>query len=248
MNHGKYVFAQIFDTLPKYEFAKCVTRYQGDYKVKGLTCWLQFLAMSFGQLTHRESLRDTVICLAAQHRKGYHPGITHPIARATLADANETRNWRIYADFAQVLINRACPLYVADDFALDIAETVYALDATTIDLCRSVFWWAPFRKTKAAVKLLTLLDLRGQIPTFIHISDGKLHEVNILDELVCEPHAFYLMDKGYLDFARLYALHQAQAFFVMRAKTNLAFRRVYSRLVEKDLGLRCDQTIKSLSE
>lgn len=244
MNHGKYVFTQIFEFLPKYEFEKCVARYQGNYKTKGFNCWIQFLTMSFGQLTNRESLRDTVQCLSAHQSKLYHLGIKFAVNLSTLALANENRNWRIYADFAQVLLAKAQQLYQADDFGLEIPNTVYALDATTIDLCLSVFWWASFRKTKAAVKLHTLLDLRGNLPTFIHISDGKMHDVNILDKLVFEPLAIYLMDKGYLDFERLYRLHQAQAFFVTRAKTNLAFAHLDSRKVNKELGLRCDQTIK----
>ncbi len=243
MNQGKYVFAQLFDILPKYEFDKCVARYQGNFKVKGFTCWLQFLTMAFGQLTGRESLRDTVSCLSAHQKKFYHLGINFAVSRSTLAEANENRNWQIYADFAQVLLSRARQLYLPDDFGLDISNTVYALDATTIDLCLSVFWWAKFRKAKAAVKLHTLLDLRGNLPTFIHITDGKIHDVNILDELVFEPLAIYLMDKGYLDFQRLFRINSASAFFVTRAKTNLAFKRVYSKKVDKTYGLRCDQTI-----
>ena len=244
MNQGKYVFAQLFDILPKYEFDKCVARYQGNYKVKGFTCWLQFLTMSFGQLTKRESLRDTVNCLSAHEKKFYHLGINFAVSRSTLADANEQRNWHIYADFAQVLLATARPLYVHDDFGLDIAHTVYALDATTIDLCLSVFWWAKFRTAKAAVKLHTLLDLRGNLPTFIYITDGKTHDVKVLDELIFEPLAIYLMDKGYLDFTRLYRMNTASAYFVTRAKTNLACQRMYSHKVAKELGLRCDQTIK----
>ena len=244
MNQGKYVFAQLFDILPEYEFDRSVARYQGNSRVKGFTCWIQFLAMSFGQLTNRESLRDTVNCLAAHHKKFYHLGINFKVNLSTLALANETRNWQIYADFAQVLLAKARPLYLDDEFGLEISNTVYALDATTIDLCLNVFWWACFRKAKAAVKLHTLLDLRGNLPTFISITDGKMHDVNILDELVFEPLAFYLMDKGYLDFARLYRINQASAFFVTRAKTNLAFKRIYSKKVEKEPGLRCDQTIK----
>ncbi len=244
MNHGKYVFAQLFEGLPKYEFDKCVARYQGNYKVKELTCWIQFQAMSFGQLTNRESLRDTVTCLSAQRRKLYHLGIRHLVNRSTLADANEKRDWRIYADYARILIEQAHCLDLTDDIGLEISNTIYALDATTIDLCLSVFWWAPFRKTKAAVKMHTLLDLRGNIPTFIQITDGKTHDVNILDELIFEPRAIYLMDKGYLDFARLYRINAASAFFVTRAKTNLAFARRYSHQVDASLGLRCDQTIK----
>ena len=200
--------------------------------------------MSFGQLTNRESLRDTVNSLAAHHKKFYHLGINFKVDVSTLALANETRNWQIYADFAQVLLAKARPLYLDDEFGLEISNTVYALDATTIDLCLNVFWWAHFRKAKAAVKLHTLLDLRGHLPTFISITVGQMHDVNILDELVFEPLAFYLTDKGYLDFARLYRINQASAFFVTRAKTNLAFKRIYSKKVEKQLGLRGDQTIK----
>ena len=244
MHQGKYVFAQFFDILPKYEFDKCVARYQGNYKVKGFTCWLQFLTMSFGQLTNRESLRDTVNCLAAHQKKFYHLGINFAVSRATLAEANENRDWRIYADFAQILLIRARRLYLSDDFGVDLENTIYALDATTIDLCLNVFWWAKFRKAKAAVKLHTLLDLRGNLPTFIHISDGKMHDVKVLDELVFEPLAIYLMDKGYLDFERLFRINSASAFFVTRAKTNLACERIYSKTVDKTMGLRCDQTIK----
>jgi hypothetical protein len=244
MNHGKYVFAQLFDILPKYEFDKCVARYRGNFKVKGFTCWLQFLTMSFGQLTNRESLRDTVNCLAAHQKKFYHLGISFAVSRSTLAAANEHRDWRIFSDFAQVLLIRARRLYLRDDFGLEFENAVYALDATTIDLCLSVFWWAPFRRAKAAVKLHTLLDLRGNLPVFIRITDGKTHDVNILDELVFEPLAIYLMDKGYLDFERLYRINSASAFFVTRAKINLACKRIYSHKVDKQSGLRCDQTIK----
>lgn len=200
--------------------------------------------MSFGQLTGRESLCDTVNCLTAHHQKLYHLGINFAINRSTLAEANETRNWRIYADFAQVLLNKARQLYLTDGFGVEISNAVYALDATTIELCLNVFWWAKFRTTKAAIKLHTLLDLRGNLPTFISITDGQTHDVNILDELIFEPLAIYLMDKGYLDFQRLYRINQAGAFFVTRAKSNLAFERIYSRKVEKELGLRCDQSIK----
>jgi hypothetical protein len=247
MNHGKYVFTQLFEFLPKYEFDKTVARYQGNYKNKGFTCWIQFLTMSFGQLTNRESLRDIVNCLSAHQTKLYHLGIKFAVKRSTLAEANETRDWRIYADFAQVLLAQAQQLYLDDDFGLEIPNPVYALDATTIDLCLNVFWWAHFRRAKAAVKLHTLLDLRGNLPTFIHISDGKMHDVKILDELIFEPLAIYLMDKGYLDFQRLYRLHQARSFFVTRAKTNLAFARLGSNKVDKELGLRCDQTIKLIT-
>jgi hypothetical protein len=244
MNHGKYVFSQLFEFLPKYEFDKCVARYRGNYKNKGFTCRNQFLAMSFGQLTNRESLRDTVSCLTAHQPKLYHFGFTYHVNLTTLALANETRSSQIYADLAQSLVARARKLYLNDGFGLDLPNPVYALDATTIDLCLNVFWWAHFRQTKAAVKLHTLLDLRGNLPTFIHISDGKMHDVKVLDELVFEPLAFYLMDKGYLDFQRLYRLHQAAAFFVTRAKNNLAFARINSTKVDKEVGLRCDQTIK----
>lgn len=244
MNQGKYVFAQLFDILPKYEFDKCVARYQGNSRVKGFTCWLQFLTMSFGQLTNRESLRDTVNCLSAHQKKFYHLGISFAVSRSTLSEANEKRDWRIFSDFAEVLLIRARQLYLQDDFGLDLENAVYALDATTIDLCLSVFWRAPFRKAKAAVKLHTLLDLRGNLPVFIHITDGKTHDVKILDELVFEPLAIYLMDKGYLDFERLFRIEQASAFFVTRAKINLACKRIYSRKVDKQSGLRCDQTIK----
>ena len=244
MNHGKYVFAQLFDILPRYEFEKCVSRYRGNRRVKGFTCWIQFLTMSFGQLTNRESLRDTVTCLSAHQKKFYHLGINFVVSRSTLGEANENRNWRIYADFAQVLLAKARPLYLHDDFGLEISNTVYALDSTTIDLCLSVFWWAKFRKAKAAVKLHTLLDLRGNLPVFIRITDGLTHDVNILDALLFEPLAIYVMDKGYIDFARLFKINSASAFFVIRGKTNLAFKRICSNKIEKELGLRCDQTIR----
>lgn len=244
MNKGKYVFAQLVELLPKYEFDKCVERFDGNFKVIDFTCWIQFLSMSFGQITNRESLRDTVVCLQAHKSKLYHLGINHLVTRSTLAYANEHRNWRIYADFAQVLISKARILYLGDnDFGLEIGNTVYALDATTIDLCLSVFWWARFRKTKAAIKLHTLLDLRGDIPTFIQITDGLTHEVNILDQITFEPGAFYVMDRGYLDFRRLNRIASALGFFVIRAKKNLDFRRVYSAKVDKQTGLLCDQTI-----
>ena len=203
------------------------------------------MTMFFGQITHRESLRDTVTCLRAHQHKLYHLGFNHKISRAALAKANERRDFRIYSDLAQTLIDKARRLYVNDnDFSLEISNTVYALDATTIDLCLSVFWWAPFRKTKAAVKLHTMLDLRGDIPTFIQITDGKMHDVNILDEITFEPKAFYLMDKAYLDFERLFKINSSKAYFVTRAKKNAAFRRIYSRQVDKHTGLKCDQTIK----
>lgn len=243
MNTGKTVFSQIMEFLPLYEFRKCVERYQGDYKVKNFSCMDQFLCMAFAQLTYRESLRDIESCLRSMQNKLYHMGIRGSISKSTLADANENRDWRIYADFAQVLIHTARDLYLKEDFGVELEQTVYAFDATTIDLCLSLFPWAYFRKNKGAIKLHTLLDLHGSIPTFIEITDGKTFEVNMLDTLIPEAGSFYIMDRGYLDFRRLYALHQAQAFFVIRAKSNLKCRRVYSRPVQKSTGLRCDQTI-----
>lgn len=243
MYSGKLVFSQVMDHLPMHTFRRCVQRYQGNRKIHRFTCLDQFLCMAFGQLTYRESLRDIVACLRAQSSKLYHMGIRSAVSRNTLSNANKIRDWRIYADFAQSLIAIARKLYVDEDFGLDLDNTVYALDSTTIDLCLSVFPWARFRKTKGAVKLHTLLDLRGNIPTFIHISDGKLHDVNVLDILIPEPGSFYVMDRGYIDFERLYLLSQVPAFFVIRAKSNLAFRRLYSHPVDKSLGLICDQTI-----
>lgn len=243
MNQGKLVFAQLMQHLPLTTFRRCVRRYHGERKVQSFSCLDQFLSMAFAQLTFRESLRDIEACLRAQRPKLYHLGLRSVVARNTLANANAVRNWRIYAAFAQSLIHIARPLYADDPFGVDLKESVYALDATTIDLCLSVFPWAPFRSTKAAVKLHTLLDLRGNIPTFIHISDGKLHEVNVLDQLVPEPGAFYLMDRGFLDFARLYRLHQAGSFFVTRAKSNLKVHRRYSQPVDRATGLMCDQTV-----
>jgi len=240
---GRIVFAQLTELLPKYEFHCCVTRYRGNYKIKSFSCWEQFLCMFFAQLSYRESLRDIEVCLRAVPEKLYHMGFRSTISRSTLADANEQRDWRIYADFAQVLINTARPLYVNEDFGLQLDETVYALDSSTIDLCLSLFPWARFRTRKGAVKLHTLLDLHGNIPTFIEITDGKVHDINVLDILIPEPGSFYVMDRGYLDFARLYFLHQTGAFFIVRAKSNLKFRRLYSHLIDKSTGLRCDQTI-----
>lgn len=230
MNQGKYVFSQLLAFLPKYEFDKCVRRYKGNHRIKSFGCWSQFLCLSWGQLTHRESLRDIVTCLQAKGKKLYHLGFKGNIARSTLADANESRNWRIYADFAQVLIPQARELYLDDEeFKLDLDNSVYALDGSTIDLCLSVFKWAHFRKTKAAIKMHMMIDLRGSIPVFLHITDGKTHDVKVLDELEFEYEAVYVMDRGYLDFGRLYQVHQAGAFFVIRAKSNLKFRRQYSR-------------------
>ena len=243
MYSGKMIFAQVMEFLPMYEFQKCVDRYQGNYRTKTFSCLDQFLCMAFAQLTFRESLRDIESCLRSMHSKLYHMGIRGPIARNTLSNANNQRDWHIYADFAQVLIHRARKLYLKEPFGIELEQTVYALDATTIDLCLSLFPWAYFRKNKGAIKLHTLLDLRGSIPSFIEITDGKVHDVNILDTLIPEAGSFYVMDRGYLDFLRLYVLHLSSAFFVVRAKSNLRCRRIYSRPVDKSTGLRCDQTI-----
>lgn len=243
MHTGKLVFAQLMEHLPLTTFRRCVARYSGHHKVKRFTCLDQYLCMAFAQLTFRESLRDIEACLRVQSSKLYHLGIRSTVARNTLANANATRDWRIYCDFAQSLIAMARRLYANEPFGVDLKDTVYALDATTIDLCLSVFPWAPFRSTKAAIKLHTLLDLRGNIPSFIHISDGKWHEVNLLDELIVEPGAFYVMDRGYIDFERLGRLSDAGSFFVTRAKSNLKVQRRYSRKVDKTTGLICDQTV-----
>lgn len=243
MYTGKLVFSQAMDFLPQHTFRRCVQRYNGNRHIKSFTCQDQYRSMAFAQLTYRESLRDIEACLKAQSNKLYHMGIGTKVARSTLAEANEKRDWRIYADFSQSLIQTARQLYADEELGLELDNTVYALDATTIDLCLSVFPWAHFRRAKAAIKLHTLLDLRGNIPTFIHVSDGKLHDVNVLDILLPEPGAFYVMDRGYLDFDRLYQLNLALAFFVTRAKSNLQFRRIYSHPVDKSTGLRCDQTI-----
>ena len=243
MYAGKTLFAQLMDFLPWTTFNRIVTRYSGDRRARTLTCTEQFRILAFAQLTYRESLRDIEVCLAAQAGKLYHVGLRQPVARATLADANETRDWRIYAEFAQRLIIQARRLYLDESFGVDLTNTVYALDSTTIDLCLSVFPWANFRQTKAAVKLHMLLDLRGNIPTFIHISDGKLADVNVLDILTPEAGAFYVMDRGYIDFTRLYGLHQAHALFVTRAKSNMRSRRVYSNATDRKTGVICDQTI-----
>ena len=243
MNYGQIIFSQLMSYIPKYEFNKCVSRYRGNHKVKSFTCWEQFLCMSFAQITFRESLRETITCLHAMSNKLYHMGIRSKISKSTLADANEKRDWRIYADFAQILIHHARNLYRDHDFGIDLDETVYALDSSTIDLCLSLFPWASFRKHKGAIKLHTLLDLRGNIPTFIEITDGKVHDVNVLDKLIPEPGSFYIMDRGYLDFARLFLFHQFSSFFVIRSKSNFKFKRLYSHPVDKSTGLKCDQTI-----
>ena len=232
--------------LPKHTFRRCVQKYNGDHKVKSFSCLDQFLVMAFAQLTYRDSLRETVICLRAQSAKLYHMGIRGGVSRNTLSNANKVRDWRIYADFAQALINRARPLYANEDLGLDLDNTIYALDASTIDLCLSLFPWAKFRSTKSAVKLHTLIDLRGNIPTFIDITDGKLHDVNVLDILITEPGAFYIMDRGYLDFGRLFRIHRSGAFFVIRAKSNTQYKRRYSNPItaeENVNGVKCDQII-----
>ena len=243
MNTGKTIFSQVMEFIPLHEFRKCVKRYQGDYKVKSFSCMDQFLCMAFAQLTYRESLRDIESCLRSMQNKLYHMGIRSQVSRNTLANANNTRNWRIYADFAQILIHSARELYIKEDFGLELQNTVYALDATTIDLCLSIFPWAKFRTTKAAVKLHTLLDLRGSIPSFVEITHGKISDIKILDILIPEPGSFYVMDRGYLDFKRLHVIHQALAYFVIRAKRRLRADRIYSRAVDKTTGLRYDQTI-----
>lgn len=244
MYAGKLIFSQVMDHLPMHTFRRCVARYQGERYVKQFRCFDQYLVMAFAQLTSRESLRDIEACLRAHKNKLYHMGIRSTIvARNTLSKANERRNWRIYADFAQALISTARPLYAKEDLGLDLDNTIYALDASTIDLCLSVFPWALFRSTKSAVKLHTLLDLRGNIPTFIHISDGKLHDVNVLDILRPEPGAFYIMDRGYVDFERLFTFNMTGAFFVIRAKSNTQYRRRYSHPVGETVGVKCDQTI-----
>ncbi len=242
---SKTVFTQIMEFIAKYEFDKCVRRYDGNYRTRNFRCWDQFLCMSFAQLSYRESLRDIDACLNAQPNKLYHMGIKGNVSISNLSRANENRDWRIYADFAQVLISKARVLYHDDsNFLLDLNDTIYALDSTTIDLCLSLFPWAKFRKHKAAIKLHTLLDLRGSIPSFIEITTGLIHDVNILDVLIPEPGSYYIMDRGYLDYERLYRLNQDKAFFIIRAKKNMKFRRMYSSKVDKTTRLRCDQIVK----
>ncbi len=243
MNAGRTVFSQLIEFLPHQEFQKCVAHYAGDRYLKNLSCWDQYLAMAFAQLTYRESLRDIEACLRSIGGKLYHMGFRGKVARSTLADANESRDWRIYADFAQVLIAMARPLYAHDPIGVDLDQSLYALDSTTIDLCLSLFPWAKFRKHKAAVKMHTLLDLHGNIPTFIRITDGKVHDVNILDEIMPEPGAFYVMDRGYIDFERLFVLTLSSAFFVVRTKSNVLLQRRYSHPVDKSTGVRSDQTV-----
>ena len=243
MHSGKLVFAQLMEFFPRHDFDKCVRRYRGNIRTRDFSCRDQFLAMAFAQLTYRESLRDIETCLRSVQPKLYHMGFRGRIARSTIADANRKRDWHIYADFAQTLIGRARKLYLNEPFGVDLEGAAYALDSTTIDLCLSLFPWATFRRRKGAVKLHTLLDLRGNIPCFLRISHGKMHDVNILDELPIEPGAFYIMDKAYIDYARLYRLHQQAAFFLTRAKKNLDAKRRESRIVDKTTGLRSDQTI-----
>ena len=243
MNTGRTIFSQLMDFLPTHEFRSCVERYNGNYKIKSFSCWDQYLCMAFAQLTYRESLRDIQACLRSANRKLYHMGIRGKVSRNTLAHANQVRDWRIYADFAHVLIGRARQLYAGDTFGIELEQSVYALDATTIDLCLSLFPWATFRRRKGAVKLHTLLDLRGNIPTIAVITPGRVHEVNILDEIPIEPGAIYILDRAYLDFSRLHRIHQSSAFFVTRAKSGFRFRRLYSQPVDKASGLQCDQIV-----
>ena len=243
MNSGKTVFSQLMDFVPTYEFRKCVERYHGEYKVKTFSCWDQFLCMAFAQLTYRESLRDIEACLRSVQIKLYHMGIRGKAARNTLAHANMIRDWRIYADFAQVLIQKARKLYAGEELAVQLDQTVYALDSTTIDLCLKLFPWAKFRRRKAAVKMHTLFDIRASVPTIAIITHGKVHDVNILDDMIFEPGSIYVVDRGYLDFARLHRIQQASAFFVTRAKKNFRFNRICSHPTDKTSGVRCDQTI-----
>jgi len=243
MHTGRIVFSQLMDFIPMHKFQRCVKKYHGHHRVRSFTCLDQFLCMAFAQLTYRESLRAIEACLRAMQSKLYHMGLRGRVSRSTLADANEQRDWRIYAEFAQALIQIARTLYANDKFGIELEQTAYAFDSTTIDLSLSLFPWALYQKRKGAVKIHTLLDLRGSIPSFIHISDGKVHDVKMLDELILEPGAFYIMDRGYFDFTRLHALAKGMAYFVIRSRTNLKFRRLYSHTVDKTTGLRCDQTI-----
>lgn len=252
MHQGKYIFSQVMELIPYYDFNHCVERYSGNLWIKDFNCWQQFLAMSFDQLSNRTSLRGIAVCLNAQKAKLYHLGFRNKIARSTLADANAVRDWRIYRDFAQVLINKARKLYLNDnDFCIELENTVYALDATTIDLCLNLFGWAHFRKKKAGIKLNTLIDLRGNIPTFVHITNAKDHELDSFEDIPLEAGAFYLIDRGYFDTQRLHDIHEAGAFFVIRWKRNVSCKRLYSHSVsqkDKELGIRCDQTIRFTGE
>lgn len=245
MNQGKYVFAQLFEFVSHNDFLKCVNKYDGDYKTKEFSCWKQFLCMAFGQLTHRESLSDTILCLSANKAKLYHLGIGQAISKSTLSKANENRDWRIYQDFALILIEQAKKLYEGDNqLNVDIKNNIYIIDSTTINLCLSIYPWAKFRKAKAAVKLHTKMDAKTSIPDFILISDGKMHDVNVLDFITIIANSFYILDRGYIDYIRLYRIHKAEAFFITRMKNNMAFDRMYSAKIDKSTGLRCDQTIK----
>ena len=244
MNSGKTIFSQLLDFLPSYEFRQCVERYRGHYKIKSFSCWDQFLCMAFAQLSYRESLRDIHACLRGNQQKLYHMGFRGKVSRNTLAHANQVRDWKIYADFAQILIAQARSLYAKESFGVELKQTVYAFDATTIDLCLSLFPWAQFRQRKGAIKLHTLMDLRGSIPKLIFVTHGKIHEIHLLDELIVEPGAIYIFDRGYLDFARLYKIHQARAFFIIRAKSNFRFRRIYSQPADKSIGIQADQIIE----
>jgi Domain of unknown function (DUF4372)/Transposase DDE domain len=243
MNQGRTVFSQLISFLPDREFRRCVERYQGDIRLRGFSCWDQYLAMAFAQLTYRESLRDIEACLRSVQGKLYHLGFRGKVARSTLADANESHDWRIFADFAQVLIAIARPLHARDPIGVDLEQSLYALDSTTIDLCLSLFPWAKFRRRKAAVKMHTLLDLHGNIPTFIRVTSGDVHDVNLLDEILPEAGAFYVMDRGYIDFQRLFIFALSSAFFVVRTKSNVLLQRRYSHPVDKSTGVRSDQTV-----
>ena len=243
MNQGRAVFSQLISFLPDRDFRRCVERYRGDVRLRGFSCWDQYLAMAFAQLTYRESLRDIEACLRSMQGKLYHRGFRGKVARSTLADANESHDWRIFADFAQVLIGIARPLHTSDPIGVDLEHSLYALDSTTIDLCLSLFPWAKFRQRKAAVKMHTLLDLHGNIPTFIRVTSGDVHDVNILDEIMPEAGAFYVMDRGYIDFQRLFVFTLSSAFFVVRTKANLLIQRRYSHAVDKSTGVRSDQTV-----
>ena len=243
MNSEQTIFSQLMDFIPQYEFRKCVERYNGNYKIKSFSCWDQYLCMAFAQFTFRESLRDIQACLRASQQKLYHMGFRGKVSRNTLAHANQVRDWRIYADFAHVLINRARSLYIDDPFGVQLKQAAYVLDSTTIDLCLSLFPWAKFRKRKGAIKLHTLLDLHGNIPALVIITHGKVHDVNIIDNIFLEAGAIYIMDRGYMDFSRFYTIHQSSAFFITRAKRNLQFKRLYSHIIDKTTGLQCDQII-----
>ena len=243
MNFEQTIFSQLMDFIPYYEFRKCVERYKGNYKIKSFSCWDQFLCMAFAQLTFRESLRDIQACLRALQQKLYHMGFRGKVSRNTLAHANQVRDWRIYADFAHVLISRARSLYINDPFGVQLKQAAYVLDSTTIDLCLSLFPWAKFRKRKGAIKLHTLLDLHGNIPVCVIVTHGKVHDVTIIDNILLEAGAIYIMDRGYMDFSRLYTIHQSSAFFITRARKNLQFKRLYSHIIDKTTGLQCDQVI-----